>query len=275
MLEPLKFHGDDGFGGHALAQDKAVGSKAASRVFTTLSQETLVTPPKAARDPLFYIHHAAIDRMWEVWSKTRHRNYVDYPDEWRVVAHKFPAINGKQVIISNCELLDTAALGYVYPKLDSNATFEGDPTRFYPPPFGQDSSDPEPKVESLTMSLPSDSSGSLVYYFWFKRLQLQPSVDRRYTFWIASRDNRAVALRLPTVGVFENMDGGAPIHISLPFALTRAELAPFEGAFANDPQFELWYLTGEVDSSEVPENAESAVFDDMTMTAQRTILSGS
>lgn len=74
--------------------------------------------PTSARDPIFYLHHANIDRFWSAWSEcgggaesdTRWRNFT-FPKN-------FPLADGSSrfdVLVSS--LLDTTSLGYIYDDL--------------------------------------------------------------------------------------------------------------------------------------------------------------
>jgi tyrosinase len=71
----------------------------------------------AALDPIFWLHHANIDRLWEVWLKrdTSHAN--PNTNDWlRSVAFEFKDALGKIVSMTPADVLDTSAasLSYVY-----------------------------------------------------------------------------------------------------------------------------------------------------------------
>lgn len=65
------------------------------------------------RDPIFWLHHCNIDRLWSAWNE-QHANSAN-PD-W--LNFEFPqnfyAPNGSKVDIKVSAVLDTAALGYTY-----------------------------------------------------------------------------------------------------------------------------------------------------------------
>jgi hypothetical protein len=65
----------------------------------------------AANDPIFYEHHANIDRMWSCW---QHSHPNEQPGDWQNQQFSFVDENGAQVTRSVKDFLDTKALGYVY-----------------------------------------------------------------------------------------------------------------------------------------------------------------
>lgn len=70
----------------------------------------------APLDPIFWLHHCNIDRLWEVWiaRDTTHKNPVD-PD-WLTTSFDFHDAKGNPVSMKPSEVLDTKAapLSYVY-----------------------------------------------------------------------------------------------------------------------------------------------------------------
>jgi tyrosinase len=69
----------------------------------------------AGLDPIFWLHHANIDRLWEVWLEhdLAHVNPTGDP-AWFDTTYSFPAVTGDLISWSIGEVLDTAALGYKY-----------------------------------------------------------------------------------------------------------------------------------------------------------------
>ncbi|HSH59600.1 MAG TPA: tyrosinase family protein [Acidimicrobiales bacterium] len=69
-------------------------------------------------DPLFYIHHCAIDRFWEVWLTLGDRRNPD-KDSWLGSSFSFPdpeAPNGRRVLFVR-DVQTAAAAGYCYADL--------------------------------------------------------------------------------------------------------------------------------------------------------------
>lgn len=78
----------------------------------------MINPDYAARDPIFWLHHANIDRLWERWldlNKGRtNPDPVKYKD-WMQQEFTFFDENGKQVELTGAQILDTVKdLDYIY-----------------------------------------------------------------------------------------------------------------------------------------------------------------
>lgn len=78
----------------------------------------MTNPDTAALDPIFWVHHANIDRLWEVWLKRNihHRNptksaWLNGPANR---AFAMPKPDGSDYVYAAKDVLDTTALGYVY-----------------------------------------------------------------------------------------------------------------------------------------------------------------
>ena len=69
----------------------------------------------AGLDPVFWLHHANIDRLWQVWldHDPAHGDPTDDP-AWSDTEFSFPAVGGGVVTWRIGEVLDTLALGYQY-----------------------------------------------------------------------------------------------------------------------------------------------------------------
>jgi tyrosinase len=76
----------------------------------------------AGLDPLFWLHHANIDRLWEVWLRLddSHVNPTSDPAFFDTT-FTFPAPEGGEVTWSIGDVLDTEFLDYVYESLDAPA----------------------------------------------------------------------------------------------------------------------------------------------------------
>jgi tyrosinase len=73
-------------------------------------------PRTAALDPIFWLHHANIDRLWEVWSKTLgNANPID-PNWLANLSFKFHDAAGSVLTFTASQVLDTTTLlhGYRY-----------------------------------------------------------------------------------------------------------------------------------------------------------------
>ena len=111
----------------------------------------MIDPNCAALDPIFWLHHANIDRLWNVWLASGGTR-VNPPDSsWRNTSFVFYDETGAEVTMSVDEVLDSAAqLGYVYDDLPS---FRMAP----PPPEDESGAGGPPELvaatdESLTLA---------------------------------------------------------------------------------------------------------------------------
>ena len=76
----------------------------------------------AALDPVFWLHHSNIDRLWSVWlgMQGAHHQNPDPRGSWGTTASRFHSPNGTPVSGTGAGVLDTVAdLGYEYE--DTNA----------------------------------------------------------------------------------------------------------------------------------------------------------
>jgi len=113
-------NGDESFGGGAIALPDHAGSFAGQlelqphNVIHNVIGGFMSDPNCAARDPLFYLHHANIDRLWEAWLRQGgHVNPTN--DVWLKTRFTFFDEHSQPVGLTAQDILDTATqLGYRY-----------------------------------------------------------------------------------------------------------------------------------------------------------------
>jgi hypothetical protein len=77
----------------------------------------------ATLDPIFWLHHANIDRLWNDWIALGGGRSNPTDAAWLTQSFVFHDENGTQVTLTGAEVVDTAAhLGYVYDNVPSTGT---------------------------------------------------------------------------------------------------------------------------------------------------------
>jgi tyrosinase len=68
----------------------------------------------AALDPIFWLHHCNIDRLWQVWLDLGAGHADPAESTWLGTTFEFYDVDGERVGLDIESILDTRALGYVY-----------------------------------------------------------------------------------------------------------------------------------------------------------------
>jgi tyrosinase len=71
----------------------------------------------AGNDPLFWMHHSNIDRIWESWNAAGHGNPTS--ETWLGKSFVFADEVGQRVVATVRDFVDPTALGYAYDNLES------------------------------------------------------------------------------------------------------------------------------------------------------------
>jgi tyrosinase len=106
-------------------------------------------PRTAALDPIFWLHHANIDRLWEVWWKTLHNANPTDPNWLTNLSFKFHDASGNVLTFTASQVLDTTTLlhGYEYDDISdpiaTSAPLTAMAAMVAPPASPQPSSQPE------------------------------------------------------------------------------------------------------------------------------------
>jgi tyrosinase len=183
---------------------------------------------QAAQDPIFWLHHANIDRMWEVWLRAdaTHQDPPAADKAWLKSSFSFPAPNKKTVTWKISEVLETAALGYVYEKTDAPSTFtpataaeqlDRDATR--PSVSLSPAEPPAPQTIGAVRDVPLASAEPTVV-----QLNVPPDLDETHSDFAAHRRPPRYYLRLermkgaaaaPIYDVYVNLPAGEAEHPEL------------------------------------------------------------
>ncbi|MET0838048.1 MAG: tyrosinase family protein [Marmoricola sp.] len=165
----------------------------------------------AGLDPLFWLHHANIDRLWEVWLRAdaSHVNPTGDP-AFLDTTFTFPAPEGGEFTWSVGEVLDTDFLDYVYESLEV-------PSVLAPPPGPEDERDRAltPQEESMPpQMLGATSDVSLASSDPVAVQMERPSRDRELDSGPAPRAYLRVegvtgSSAAPLYGVYVNVPEGA------------------------------------------------------------------
>ncbi len=73
--------------------------------------------PWAASDPIFWMHHCNIDRLWASWNAAGRKNPTD--SSWLNQSFVFADANGQRVVATIKDFTDISKLGYKYQALES------------------------------------------------------------------------------------------------------------------------------------------------------------
>jgi len=85
-------------------------------VFVGTKDEGMGGIPTAAGDPIFWMHHCNIDRLWASWNAGGRRNPTD--DAWLSKEFVFADERGRRVVVTVAEFSDIANVGYSYDHLE-------------------------------------------------------------------------------------------------------------------------------------------------------------
>jgi tyrosinase len=106
----------------------------------------MANPDEAAKDPIFWLHHSNIDRIWATWNADGGANPTE--GAWLEQSFEFFDAEGNQVAKTCSEVLDTIEdLGYTYDPAPGGVTPEPEPE---PEAAMAAPIPPEPKVVGAT-----------------------------------------------------------------------------------------------------------------------------
>jgi len=127
LLKPLVFEGSDGLGGGKEIPGTAYGSEPHVGIHMRI-RPAMLSPDRAASDPLFYIHHANIDRFAEIWARKHNLPVFGASCDLLDTPYTFPdrpsTCSAKYRI---GDILKTESLGYNYHSYKCGIRIEGNP----------------------------------------------------------------------------------------------------------------------------------------------------
>ncbi|KAJ4838316.1 hypothetical protein Tsubulata_040970 [Turnera subulata] len=97
-----------------------------------VSREDMGVFYSAARDPIFYPHHANIDRLWNIWRELHGDKIINDPD-WLDSYFYFYDEKLQLIRIKVGDVLDSTKLGYVYEEVDISPWLNARPKPSVPP----------------------------------------------------------------------------------------------------------------------------------------------
>ncbi|MEN3331857.1 MAG: hypothetical protein V7641_1222 [Blastocatellia bacterium] len=74
--------------------------------------------PTAAGDPIFWLHHSNIDRLWASWEKAGRKDPTD-DSNWMSKPFVFADENGNRVVATVKDFVSIAKLGYTYDRFET------------------------------------------------------------------------------------------------------------------------------------------------------------
>jgi hypothetical protein len=159
----------------------------------------------SAQDPVFYLHHTNMDRLWESWKAITldGASHTDPPDiSWQETAYEFFDDTGTKLnppwMVK--EVLDTTVteLGYVYERLADNAWFEANCAEFRPiqsAPTEAISGTPVAAVESGSNTPEGESRSGPSRWKCRSSLRHQKPPEHLPQFRVEPACSRSMALR--------------------------------------------------------------------------------
>jgi tyrosinase len=114
-------------------------------------------PNMAARDPIFWLHHCNIDRLWEHWKALGGgRRDATSDQAWMNTKFTFYDEMGNKVMMTGADVLDTQRqLNYRYDDLPQNILLAGGPAT-------EATTGPAPRPSRLLASLPPTESAIML-----------------------------------------------------------------------------------------------------------------
>jgi Common central domain of tyrosinase/Polyphenol oxidase middle domain len=174
----------------------------------------MTDPDTAARDPIFWLHHCNIDRLWEHWKALGGgRGNPTTDDTWMNTAFTFYDENGNTVTLTGADILDTQnQLGYGYDDLPQAVVAAGERETTGSAPMT------EARTNRVLASLPS-TEGAVTLTPRETTVRLQPASPGATEYAAAPGTG-------PVVLAFGDISYRRPVGVYYEVYLNKPEAAP-------------------------------------------------
>jgi tyrosinase len=172
----------------------------------------MADPDAAAADPIFWIHHANIDRLWFIWNGSpRHRNSND--PRWIGQTFSFFDAHGQRVTKTAADVVDVVGqLGYTY-----EVAPPARPAAAAPPPTPEDVvTGPEPPEGEPELVGASDTSVRLVGGPASVALQVDPQAHEAALAATGATAPQRILLSVEDIEAEQNPGTVYGIYVNLP-----------------------------------------------------------
>jgi hypothetical protein len=210
MLSPTQFQGGAGFGGDAQSRGVASSAPPHSKIHKIIS-DVMNDPDTSASDPLFYIHHANVDRLWEIWVRHEAQTVSNYPAGFLAKTYMFPGGQSRPAFTYSVrDILDTTSLGYTYDSYDCGVQFN-------------------PVTAASAARIRARSSGTAVVYLTISGIHVPHRTDGYFLF-LKSKTPGIAPLELGNVSPFQSRRS-KDLLLSATLPVDPTQLARFTGGF--------------------------------------------
>jgi tyrosinase len=173
----------------------------------------MADPDAAAADPIFWVHHANIDRLWSIWSSPHHLNPTD--QRWTGQTFAFFDAHGQRVTKTPADVVDIVGqLGYTYEVAPPAA---GGPPPPPPAPTPEEAvTGPEPPEGEPELVGASETAVRLVGGPASVTLQIDPQAHDAALSAIGAPAPRRILLSVEDIEAERNPGTVYGIYVNLP-----------------------------------------------------------
>jgi tyrosinase len=176
----------------------------------------MADPDAAAEDPIFWIHHANIDRLWFIWNTPRHLDPT--VPRWTGQSFSFFDANGQRVTKTPADVVDIAAqLGYTYEVATPAQTAAGGAGRPSSLPTPEDAvTGPEPPEREPELVGATDTPVRLVGGPASVALQIDPQAHEAALTATGAIAPQRILLSVENIEAEQNPGTVYGVYVNLP-----------------------------------------------------------